>query len=146
MLSNWPDFGNSLFDQLWRWDRNFDDFFPGLGWEPGIRASSPHTYPPINVGDSPEQVDVYVFAAAINPDSWDVSVRQNLLTVSGEREHEQSDNTFYRRERFSGRFQRVVTLPEDVDPDHVEAHYRNGVLHVTIKRKESATPRRIEVN
>jgi len=51
----------------------------------------------------------------------------------------------YRRERFSGGFRRVITLPEDVDPDKVRASYRDGVLHVMIDRREEVKPRRIEV-
>jgi HSP20 family protein len=48
-------------------------------------------------------------------------------------------------ERFAGRFRRVVSLPDDADPGAVGAEYRNGVLHLSIKRRESALPRRIEI-
>ena len=51
----------------------------------------------------------------------------------------------YRRERFNGSFKRVITLPEDVDPDKVNAAYRDGVLHITVERKEELQPRKIEV-
>jgi hypothetical protein len=47
--------------------------------------------------------------------------------------------------RFSGTFRRVVTLPEDVDPNRVEATYRDGVLQLTLGRREEVQPRRIEV-
>jgi HSP20 family protein len=53
---------------------------------------------------------------------------------------------YYRRERFDGDFRRVVALPEDVDPERVEAKYRNGVLHITVRRHESARPRQITVS
>ena len=49
------------------------------------------------------------------------------------------------RERFSGRFRRVVSLPDDIDPGSVNANYRDGVLHVSIKRRQAAQPRRINV-
>jgi HSP20 family protein len=49
-------------------------------------------------------------------------------------------------ERFSGRFRRVVNLPEDIDPNAVSADYRDGVLHVSIARRAAAQPRRIEVH
>jgi HSP20 family protein len=52
---------------------------------------------------------------------------------------------YYRKERFDGAFHRVVNLPDDVDPDQVEAKYRDGVLQITIKRRESSRPRQIEV-
>jgi len=48
-------------------------------------------------------------------------------------------------ERFSGRFRRVVSLPDDIDPNAVNAEYRDGVLHLSIRRRESALPRRIEI-
>ena len=48
-------------------------------------------------------------------------------------------------ERFAGRFSRVVSLSDDLDPNAVSADYRDGVLHVSVKRRESAQPRRIAV-
>jgi HSP20 family protein len=48
-------------------------------------------------------------------------------------------------ERFAGRFHRVVTLTDDLDPNAVQARYRDGVLHVSIKRHEAAQPRKIDI-
>jgi HSP20 family protein len=136
---------DSLLDELRRWDTGWDEFF-GPPWVSGIRAMQQGTYPPLNVGSSPDSVDVYLFAPGIDPGSLDVSLQQNLLTVSGERKADTAEQaTYYRRERFNGTFQRVITLPEDVDPDQVEARYRDGVLHVRVGRQEAVKPRRIEV-
>jgi HSP20 family protein len=52
----------------------------------------------------------------------------------------------YANERFSGPFRRVVSLPEDADPSRVEASYRDGVLRISVAKRESSLPRRIEVN
>ena len=52
---------------------------------------------------------------------------------------------YYRQERFNGEFRRVIALPDDVDPDRVEARYRDGILHITVQRREVAKPRQIEV-
>jgi HSP20 family protein len=104
------------------------------------------TYPPINIGSTPEQVEIYLFAAGLNPETLDISIQQNLLTVAGDRKLQVEEGAdYYRKERYDGGFRRVVTLPEDVDPDQVEASYRDGVLHVTIKRRESTRPRQITV-
>ncbi len=54
-------------------------------------------------------------------------------------------STAHINERFEGRFRRVVSLPDDLDPSAVNASYRDGVLHVSVRRRESAQPRRIEV-
>jgi HSP20 family protein len=75
-----------------------------------------------------------------------ISLQQNLLTVEGERKIQYPEKVqFYRQERFSGQFRRVLTLPEDVDPDQVSAHYRDGVLQISVKRREAVRPRQIEV-
>ena len=96
------------------------------------------TYPPINIGVTPGQVYVYLFAAGLNPGAMDISLQQNLLTVAGERKSSaEGDVDYYRKERFDGAFRRVITLPEDVD--------RDGVLRIQIKRREAVRPRQIEV-
>jgi HSP20 family protein len=60
---------------------------------------------------------------------------------------ETSENAdYYRRERFNGDFRRVIGLPDDLDPERVDAKYRDGVLQITIQRRESARPRQITVN
>jgi len=138
---------DNLLNELRRWGPEWDDYFTGSPWRSGIRSVQQGTYPPLNVGSSPESVDVYLFVAGLDPQSLDVSLQQNLLTVSGERrEQPREDATWYRRERFGGSFQRVLTLPEDVDPEKVDAQYRDGVLHVRVGRQGRVKPRRIEVH
>ena len=123
-----------------------DQAFGDWSGTTGIRSMAAGTFPAINVGASEEQVDVYVFAAGMDPKSLDISLQQNLLTISGERKIESPESAqFYRQERFSGSFRRVITLPEDVDPDRVNASYRDGVLHVAVQRREAVRPRQIEV-
>ncbi|MBQ0834129.1 Hsp20/alpha crystallin family protein [Marinobacter sp.] len=139
-------FDHDVFDQFERMRRQMDVMFGDRGGPLGIRSVAAGTYPAINVGASPTQVDVYVFAAGADPKSLDISLQQNLLTLSGERETELPEGAqAYRRERFNGSFKRVITLPEDVDPDKVNAAYRDGVLHITVQRKEELQPRKIEV-
>lgn len=137
----------SLLDELWRWDQDWGNGFTPSPWFSGIRSVRQGTYPPINVGSSQDSVDVYLFAAGLDAANLDVALQQNLLTISGKRESAAEEGaTYYRRERFGGSFQRVLTLPEDVDPDKVEASYRDGVLHVRVGRREEVKPRRIEVH
>ena len=92
-------------------------------------------------------MDVYLFAANLDPKSLDVSLQQNLLSVSGSRKVDVNENAeYYRRERFDGDFRRVISLPDDVDPERVQAKYRDGVLQITVQRREAARPRQITVN
>ena len=139
-------FDTDLFSQLERMRDEMDAVFGPRSGMSAIRSVAAGTFPAINVGASPSRVDVYVFAAGVDPKSFDISLQQNLLTLSGERKATlPSDVQRYRNERFDGAFRRVITLPEDVDPDKVQASYRNGVLQVTIERREAVKPRRIEV-
>ena len=117
---------------------------------PSIRGLLNQRYPAINVGTSPQAVDVYCFAAGIDPDKLDVKLEKGVLSVSGERK----DDTAYGNaenvnvhisERFAGRFHRVVTLPDDVDANEVTASYRDGILHIRAPRREAAQPRRIAI-
>lgn len=138
---------DGLFEDFRRLENYMDQFLSSSPWPSGIRSAERGAFPPLNVGSTPEQVDVYLFAANLDPKSLDLSIQQNLLSVSGTRKVEVDKNAeYYRRERFDGDFKRVLTLPEDVDPDRVAAKYTDGVLRITIKRRESARPRQITVN
>jgi HSP20 family protein len=146
MLGNLTNIGGGLFNDFRRLEDEMDELFGRWPWPTGIRSVARGTYPPINVGSTPEQVDVYVFAAGLDPKTLDISLQQNLLTVSGERKAPvEKDVDYYRKERFDGAFRRVITLPDDVDPDRVDARYRDGVLQIHIQRREAAQPRQIEV-
>ena len=76
-----------------------------------------------------------------------IEVRDNALTVSGERkaEHEQREKGWYRLERQFGRFSRSISLPEGIDADAVTASFDRGVLEVRIPKPEQRKPRRIQI-
>ena len=145
--SLWGSFDTSLFDEFRRLEGEMDQLFGRWSLPAGIRTTRRGTFPPINVGATPERVDVYLFAAGLDPKSLDISIQQNLLAVSGDRKVPVDESAdYYRQERFDGEFRRVVTLPGDVDPDRVDAKYRDGVLQITVQRREAARPRQITVN
>lgn len=138
--------GGHLFDNLRRLDDELDEAFGSWPWSAGIRSVTRGTYPPINVGSTPEQVDVFLFVAGMDPGKLDISIQKNLLSIAGERSAPvEKDVDYYRKERFDGPFRRVITLPDDVDPEQVDASYRDGVLQIHVKRREAARPRQIEV-
>ena len=136
-----------LIDQFRRLEGEMGQLFGPSPWPARIRAVQRGTFPPINIGATPERVDVYLFAAGLDAKKLDVSIQQNLLSVSGSRKIEPCENAeYYRRERYDGDFRRVITLPDDVDPERVDAKYRDGVLQITIQRREAARPRQITVS
>lgn len=139
-------FGSGLYDQFRQLQQEMDDLFGRWPASTGIRSAVRGAYPPVNVGSTPDAVDVYVFAAGLDAKSVDLTIEKNLLTVSGKREVPVNDGAqYYRRERFSGEFRRVITLPDEVDPDRANASYRDGILRITVPRLESARPRQIQI-
>ena len=141
------NFDTNLFDDYRRLESEMDQLFGAGTWPAGIRSVRRGTFPPINVGSTPERVDVYLFAAGLDPKALDISIQQNLLSISGSRKVEIDEEAeYYRRERYDGDFRRVISLPDDVDPDRVDATYRDGILQITVQRRESARPRQIVVN
>jgi len=123
-----------------------------------IRALSGATFPVINVGSTPDAVEVMALAPGVDPQALQITVDRGLLVIAGERKGATPggnangpagagpDVNVYAQERFSGAFRRVLSLPEDVDPSKVAANYRDGVLRISVGRRESSRPRRIEVN
>jgi HSP20 family protein len=137
-----------LMAQFRRLEDELDEIFgSSMPWTGGIRSLPPGTFPAINVGSTEEQVTVYLFAPGIDAKKLDISIQQNVLTVTGEREVPRDEAaSYYRQERFGGEFRRVISLPDDVDPERVEASYRDGVVQITVRRRESAKPRQISIS
>lgn len=137
-------FPRDLFADLERLQREFQS---GVDASPSIRGLGRGGYPALNVGSTPTSVEVYAFAPGMDPAAIDVHLERGVLTLSGERARPAADEKSTRHvdERFEGRFRRVVSLPDDIDPNAVTARYRDGVLHVSIQRRAAAQPRRIEV-
>ena len=138
---------DGIFDEFRRLESQMTQFFGGSSWPAEIRSMQRGTFPPLNIGATAERVDVYVFAAGVDPKSLDLSIQQNMLSIAGTRKVESNESAdYYRRERFDGDFRRVISLPDDLDPERVDAKYRDGVLQISIQRRESARPRQITVN
>ena len=141
------------FEQLY--DR-MDELLGGRSAVSSIRAvGRAGAFPALNVGSSPDAVEIYAFAPGVDPKSIEVSVEKGLLAIAGERQAQdgqaaagkgQQERTAYASERFTGRFRRVVALSDDADPGRVEATYRNGVLRIVVPKRESSKPRQIQVS
>jgi HSP20 family protein len=140
-------FPRDLFAELDRLQRDLQGSYDS---SPAIRGLGRGGYPALNVGNTASSVEVYAFVPGVDPATINVNLDRGVLTLDGERKPLAADAdhkaTLHLDERFAGRFRRVVNLPDDIDPNAVEAACRDGVLHVSIKRREAAQPRRIEVN
>lgn len=148
MIASFGSIQAPLLREFQRLEQELDELFAGATpWAGGIRSLPPGTFPAVNVASSADSVSVYVFAPGIDASSLEITLQQNVLTVDGRREAAPDSNaTHYRNERFEGSFRRVIALPDDVDPQKVEATYRDGIVEIRIERQAAAKPRRIEIN
>ena len=139
-------FPRDVFAELDRLQREMQEAFD---LSPSIRGLGRGGFPALNVGGTPQSVEIFAFAPGLDPATVEVNLDRGVLTIAGERQANLPSGdekaAVHINERFSGRFRRVVSLSEDVDPNGVSADYRDGVLHISAKRRESAQPRRINV-
>ena len=116
---------------------------------PSIRGLGRGGFPALNVGGTPQSVEIYAFTPGLDPKSLEVNLDRGVLTIAGDRTSDLPDGdgkaNVHINERFHGHFHRVLTLPDDVDSNGVTAQYRDGILHISIKRREEAQPRRISI-
>ena len=139
----------SLFPELSWLQQQLEEMLQPSGVS-GIRSVARGAFPAVNVGSTADAVEVIAFAPGIDPKEIEITVERGLLSLSGERSedssHRQQGGNTYAQERFTGKFRRVISLPEDADPAKVEAKFRDGVLHVTVAKRESSKPRQISVS
>lgn len=149
MYESMLNYPHGLFGQFERLRRELDDVFGGATMPSAIRAVAPGTWPAINVGRTPASVEVYAFAPGLDASKIEVTIDRGVLKIAGERASAippaGEKVNVYTRERGVGAFTRAVALPDDVDPAQVKASYRDGVLQISVARRESAQPRRIAV-
>ncbi len=152
MLSPWLAVSDPAWSQLEELSREMQKLFGLYAPSGNIRGVVKGTFPPVNVAETPEKVIAYIYAPGIDPEKLELTMEKNLLTISAGRDTaaEVGENTdpagYYRRERFSGTFKRVISLPESVDPSKTEATYQAGILTVSIAKKEEQRSRKIAVN
>jgi len=144
-------FPGTFFSDFERLRREFDQAVETAalpaGMPASIRAVAPGSFPALNVGTTPSSVEVYAFAPGLEPDKIEVTVDRGVLTIAGERRAPavEEQTNVYSRERPFGSFKRALSLPDDIDPDRISASYRDGLLQVSVGRKEAAQPKRINV-
>jgi HSP20 family protein len=118
---NFPGFGSltNFFNDDW-FDKRFES------WSPAV-----------NVAESDLNYEIEVAAPGIKKEDFDVSVENGILSIVGksEKEHEEKEKNYTRREFSSQSFQRRFPVPEDADPEMVEAKHEDGVLHITLHKR-----------
>jgi HSP20 family protein len=148
--------GADLLSELDRLQREMASLFGGF--PSSIRSGRAGAFPQVNIGATDDSIEIVAFAPGLSAAELDVSIDKGLLTIAGERKSarpELSSGTpdsqtrdairTYAQERFTGAFRRVIELPQNADPDKVQARYANGCLSITVGKREASKPRAITV-
>jgi len=142
VLTRWSPAGNLAAAEITRLNRMFDTMFSGEplsgGWTPAVDIFE----------NANQDVVIKAELPGFTRESIKVTFEHNTLTVEGERalDNEIPRDKFHRMERQYGAFRRSFTLPATVDSGRAEASYQDGILTITLPRREDTKPRQIQVN
>jgi len=127
----------------WGWERMFDQLLDDV-WGPVVSATRGM---PLDIAETDEHIRVRAEVPGISPDELNISLSGEVLTLTGQKldEDESQESSRYHCERSFGSYQRMVKLPCAVDPDHVQAEHRNGVVTITLQKAAAVRPKRIKV-
>jgi HSP20 family protein len=137
-LTNLQDRFNQLFNQT------LGTFEP-LALEP--RTFTTSLFVPVDILENEENLILLAELPGVNLEDLTITLENNVLTITGERkfEEEEKKENFFRMERRFGKFTRSFTLPVSVDPEKVVATFENGVLHITLAKREEFKPKQIAI-
>lgn len=122
-------------------DRWFDDLFRGFS-----AVSAGNGFPPVNARDEGTHFEVEAELPGFSKKDIEISLAGNELRLAGSREEaSESDAKYHLRERYRGRFERVVRFPVDIEDGGVDAKFDNGVLTITLPKAKTALPKKIAV-
>src|SRR5258706_15645520 len=142
-LTRWEPFRGttSLQDQV---NRLFSDVFERKGEESSLTAWAPS----VDIYETEHELVVKADLPEVDPKDLDIRVENNILTIRGECKFEKKVNeeNFLRVERAYGSFDRSFTLASTANSEAIKADYQNGVLTLSIPKREEAKPKQIKVN
>ena len=130
---------NTLYNFPSRFDRVFEDYFKSPMGDDRRMA-----YPPLNLSNDEENIYVRAEVPGVSLDDMELTLTDKTLVLKGERNAPQGK--YYRQERPSGVFHRVINISVPVDRDAVTASIADGVLTVTLPKAEEVKPRTISIN
>ena len=123
--------------------RMFQDTVNRLLSEPGSRPWTPA----VDIYETENDLVLKADLPDVDMNDIEIKIENGTLSLRGDRKFEKNENQkgFHRIERAYGTFVRYFTLPDTVDTEHVQAGFKNGVLTITLPKKEVAKPKTIKV-
>jgi HSP20 family protein len=103
--------------------------------------------PSVDIYETPNELVLKADVPDVDPEQIDVKVENQTLTIAGERKFETdaTEKGYHRIERSYGHFVRSFAVPNAFDTENINAAYKNGVLTVTLHKKEAAKPRQVKI-
>jgi HSP20 family protein len=130
----------------------FQDFDPFRGFQETMNRffaepSARPWVPPVDIRETENELVVKADVPDMKFEDFDVRIENGTLTLRGERKFEEKkeEGGWHRVERSYGSFERLFALPDSVNPEGVNADYKNGTLTVTLPKKELAKPRQVKI-
>ena len=117
----------------------FNSLFDEMVFTPHRFENRSFSDPRMNIADLADKIEVTVELPGVNEEDINLSIEDNILTLSGERQQklEEQSKDYYLKEFSSGSFSRSIRLPKNIDESKTEAVFKNGILTITIPKTES---------
>ena len=130
-----------------RINRFFDDSFFRAGFREDDNALSTWN-PMVDIYDDNDKIVIKAELPGVEKKDISIDMKDRILTLKGERsvDKEAKEDSYYRRERSFGRFERAFTMPTGLNPDKIKADYRDGVLKIEVPKPEEEKPKQITIH
>lgn len=125
----------------------FNDFTSSNGELQNESLSAGNFIPPVDIYEDANRLVLKLEVPGIPQEELQINLENQTLTVKGERKlvNEEKEENFHRIERRYGSFVRSFTLPATIDTESAQATYENGVLSITLQKKEAAKPKQVKI-
>jgi HSP20 family protein len=137
-LNSLQDRMNQLFNQTF-------GGFENVGFEQPL--TSENFLPPVDILENEHHITIQAEIPGVKQEELNITLENNVITITGERkfEHEEKKENFHRMERRFGKFTRSFTLPASVDAEKVNANFENGLLNITLPKREEFKAKQITI-
>ncbi len=131
------DFG-SFYNFPYEFDKVFHDVF-----NPHHNRRRKAAYPPLNIGEDEKNIYIRAEVPGISIEDMEITITSKDLVIKGERKL--PEGRYFRQERPSGVFQRIVSINTSIDSDNVTASIKDGILNIVLPKSESSVPNKVDI-
>lgn len=131
------DFG-SFYSFPYEFDKVFQDVF-----NPHHNRRKKASYPPLNIGEDESNIYIHAEVPGISIEDIDITITTKDLVIKGERKL--PEGRYFRQERPSGVFQRIVSINTTINVDNVTASMKDGILNIVLPKSEFSAPKKVDI-